>query len=127
MKNKVIKLRRRRQVDFENNPMDHLALVMSMYGFSAKFTASTCGWRQPGRVYYRNHLANLRIRDFREGKSPMAIVVLQSLSGKTNEILAQHLGRQEEGVAPLKVDGVKGKPRTFIRRNMLAKASLKAA
>ena len=119
MKTKVIRMKRRRRVDLRRAGVDRTASMMAMFGFSARCIAEACGFASPSLVYYRNRQANLRLTDFRNGKSPMAILVLQKLRGAGERILDEHLERQVHTPHAMRIHGIRMQLPAYVQKEML--------
>jgi hypothetical protein len=123
-KTKTITLRARKvghRLDFYQKGPERTAEIMSLFGLAAKFTAQVCNLSSPQLVYYRNRKCNIRIRDFRDGKSPMAAFLVGHFIHRAEKILDAHLENLENSDRPveLQIEGQTLQTQTVIRRLLL--------
>ena len=111
---------RGRRIDFGYGT-DRTAALMAMFGLSGRCIAQNCGFSSPSLVYYRNHKSGIRIRDFRDGNSPVAALVIKRLAPQAGAILDAHLERMENAGYPvvLRIPGLRSTIRSLIRQKLL--------
>jgi len=95
---------------------------MAMFGLSGRCIAEYCGFSSPSLVYYRNKQSGIRIRDFRDGKSPMAALVISRLATRAGKVLDEHLERNDAAghTVQLRISGLRTTVRGLVRRKVLA-------
>ena len=108
-------MRRKGKLNFEGG-IDRVAAKMAMFGFSAKCIARTCGFKSTSLVYYRNKATNIKLQDFREGRSPMSVLVMKRLAAESGLILDNHLDRAS---GPIRVPGIRQELPAYVRTHMM--------
>ena len=69
---------------------DFQCVVLGALGFSADNIGQQCGLSR-GQVYYRMRKAGLRLRDYRDGRTPVAKAVVRHAKGYAVQVVRKVL------------------------------------